>query len=291
MKYKFIESNRELYGVNLLCRVMKVSRSGYHKWINQKISRRALENIRLGFRIREIFKENREVYGYRRIRIELLKKGIACNHKRVRRLMKENGLKVRQKRKYKVSTTDSKGNTRIFLNWLKTQKAELPGEILVSDITYIPTTEGWLYLAAVMDLFTREILGYAVDDYMGTKLVLRALNEAFKKVAPQRVKLFHSDRGKQYSSDEVIKTLSNFGIKQSMSRKGNCYDNAAMESFFHTLKTEWLYPLNKSTKEKTKIRIFDYIEIFYNKNRIHSALEYLSPEEFREKFELYGNVY
>ena len=142
MKYKFIESNRKQYGVERMCRVMNVSRSGYHKWIKRKMSRRALENIRLGLWIREIFKEKHEVYGNRRIRIELLKKGILCNHKRVRRLMRENGLEVRQKRKYKVSTTDSKGNTRIFLNWLKTQKPDRPGEILVSDITYIPTTEG-----------------------------------------------------------------------------------------------------------------------------------------------------
>ena len=142
-----------------------------------------------------------------------------------------------------------------------------------------------------MDLFTREILGYAVENFMGAKLVLRALNEAFKKVEPQKVKLFHSDRGKQYSSDSVIKTLSNLGIKQSMSRKGNCYDNAAMESFFHTLKTEWLHPLKITTKEKTKLRIFDYFEIFYNRNRIHSALGYISPVEFREKFETNENVY
>jgi len=290
MKYRFIEGYRKQYGIKRLRRVLSVSRSGYHKWIKQKLSKREAENIKLTIKIKEIFTRNREVYGYRRIQKELKKEGYSYNHKRIRRLMKHNSIVPRQKRKYRVCTTDSKGNKLIFPNLLKNRKAKRPDEILVSDITYISTTEGWLYLAVVMDLFTREILGYAIDDNMSAELVRKALIESLSKTDGNKVKLFHSDRGKQYSSKIVGNLMATFRIMQSMSRKGNCYDNAAMESFFHTLKTEWLYLMNTTTKQKTKIRVFDYIETFYNRKRLHSSLNYSSPMEFKKKFKLDANI-
>ena len=290
MKYKFIQTHRKHYGLSRLCQVLKVSRSGYHKWIKSKPSRREKSNLYLSIRIKEIFIENRKVYGYRRIEQSLEKEGIKCNHKRVRRLMKIQGLKPNQRKKRRVSTTDSKGNKLIFPNLLQNRVAEAPGEILVSDITYISTTEGWLYLAAVLDLYTREILGYAVDDNMSAELVREALRIALNKIDRKKVKIFHSDRGKQFSAKIVTDLMAANKIMQSMSRKGNCYDNATMESFFHTLKSEWLYLMNTTTKKKTKIRIFDYIETFYNRKRLHSSLNYLSPVEFKKKLKLVAKV-
>lgn len=291
MKYRFIKDHREQYGICRLCRILTVSRSGYHKWLKQKMSQREKENLKLSIKIKEIFAKNRRVYGFRRIQKVLEKQERKYNHKRIRRLMKLNGLKPRQKRKYRVCTTDSKGNKLVFPNLLKNQKAKRPGEILVSDITYISTTEGWLYLAVVMDLYTREILGYAIDDNMSAELVRKAIINSFRKIDGRKVKIFHSDRGKQFSSQLIRNLMSAYRIMQSMSRKGNCYDNATIESFFHTLKTEWLYWQKISTKEITKIRIFDYIETFYNNKRIHSSLDYYSPVEFKENFDLVKHVY
>ena len=281
MKYGFILSQRKSYGLKRLCRVLGVSSSGYHKWLKRKMSHRQAENINLRLKIEAIFNENRKVYGYRRIQAALRRAGYNYNHKRIRTIMKQSGIKPAQKRKRRVITTDSKGNKLIFPNLLKARNASRPGQILVSDITYVSTSEGWLYMAAVMDLFTREILGYSIDDNMSAQLVRSALMKALNKIDANRVEIFHSDRGKQFSEKSILRIMEAYQIKQSMSRKGNCYDNAAMESFFHTLKTEWLYLLDVTSKDKTKMRIFDYIETFYNTKRSHSSLNYLSPREFK----------
>jgi len=284
VKYEFIKKQRKHYGITKLAQVLCVSRSGYYKWLKRRISSRIIAERKMLKKIEEIFEKNRGTYGYRRIVISLRRQGIICNHKRVMRIMREQGLIAVQRRKYKAMTTNSKGNNRISPNLLKEIQASYPGEILASDITYIPLKEGWLYLSVVMDIYTREILGYSTSKHPDADLVCESLRKALQKIEINKVRIFHSDQGKQYSSNKVRKILSLYGIAQSMSRRGNCYDNAFVESFFHTLKTEWLNKFKNTTKEKTELKIFDYIETFYNKNRFHSALNYYSPMEFREKF-------
>lgn len=285
MKYKFIEKHREIYSIGLQCKVLKVSRSGYYKWLKRiKQSQRTVEH-ELENLIEKIFIQNRKVYGYRRTKKALAKKGINCNHKRIQRIMKVKALFAKPKKRFKVTTTDSKGNKLNFPNLLNGKVAQRPGEILASDITFIRTSEGWLFLAVVMDLYTREILGYAIKDKMPAELIIEALTKTFKKINPRDVKFFHSDRGKQFSSYKVRNMLKYYGIKQSMSRKGNCYDNAIVESFFHSMKTEWLYRQGLKNINRIKLEVFDYIEIFYNTTRLHSSLNYMSPKEVKENFD------
>lgn len=290
MRYKFIKEERSHYGVNRLCRVLKVSRSGYHKWVKKKTGKRATENENLAVRIQEIFEANRKVYGWRRIVRILKKEGLCYNHKRIRRIMKANNLRAVQRMKYRPLTTDSRGNKLIFPNLLKYRTANRPEEVLAADITYIRTEEGFIYLSVVIDLFTRQVIGYAVDDNMKADLVYRSVLNAFRKINPNKVKIFHSDRGKQFSSLKLTELMRFYKIEQSMSRKGNCYDNSIVESFFHTLKTESIYREKLESLEMTKLKIFDYIELFYNKKRIHSALDYLSPVDFKDRFYLNRNV-
>jgi len=286
MKYRFIKENRETYGIGRLCRVLRTSRAGYYSWLKRGLSKRRFENQLLGIRILEIYNENRKVYGFRRIKKALEREGKIYNHKRIRRIMKLTGILAKPKKKYRVITTDSKGNNLIFPNLLKEKVAQRPSELIASDITYIRTTEGWLFLAVVIDLFTREVLGYATDDKMPAELIKRALMNAFNHSDASKIEIFHSDRGKQFSSSIVRNELKSKNIAQSMSRKANCYDNAFVESFFHTLKTEWLYRDKLMDKKTTKLKIFQYIEGFYNNRRLHSSINYLTPIELKWKFEM-----
>ena len=285
MRFKFIKNHRSHYPIGLQCKVLCVSRAGYYKWLKQSFRRQRNKDQFLEKLIEKIFNENRKVYGYRRIKQALAKEGIRCNHKRILRIMRVKSLNAKPKKRFRMTTTDSKGNKLIFPNLLKEKVAQRPGEIISSDITYIRTKEGWLFLSIVMDLFTREILGYAIDDKMPSELITQAIRKAFNKVNPYGVKIFHSDRGKQFSSFEVRKLLENYEVKQSMSRKGNCYDNATVESFFNTLKTEWLYRQELKNKEKIKLEVFSYIETFYNTRRLHSSLNYCSPLQVKENFD------
>lgn len=263
---------------------MKVSRSGYYEWLNRPISNRDLENKELSVMIKEVFIQGRSCYGTRRIARKLAQNDIFISRRRIGKLMASAGLYCKTKRKFKVTTTDSKHNNEILPNLLARQfTVSNPDKYWVGDITYIPTNEGWLYLATVIDLYSRQVVGWSMADHMKTKLINDALTMAIWKRKPKKGLIWHSDRGSQYASDSHRAILSDHGIIQSMSRKGDCWDNAVAESFFHTLKTELTNHHQFINHKEAKNVIFEYIEVFYNRIRIHSANNYLAPVEFEEK--------
>lgn len=261
---------------------MKVSRSGYYEWLTRPASNRATQNQQLTKSIREVFVQNRNVYGTRRIAKILAKNEIVISRKRIGRLMAAAGLYCKTKRKFKA-TTDSKHNNPVAPNLLSRQFIVLnPDKYWVGDVTYIPTKEGWLYLATVIDLYSRQVIGWSMANHMKTKLINDALTMAIWKRKPKRGLIWHSDRGSQYASESHRSILKDHGIVQSMSRKGDCWDNAVAESFFHTLKTELTNHYQFNNQKEAKNVIFEYIEVFYNRIRIHSANNYLAPIEFEE---------
>ena len=275
-----IRDHAETGSVEKMCKTYVVSRSGYFAWVKRPEGIRRIENSRLKQTIKEIFDEFKGLYGAPRIQRELHKKGIKISRKRVAVIMKRAGLKARHKRRFRI-TTDSKHNFRVEQNLLNRDfSAGLPNMTWLSDISYIRTDEGWLYLAATMDLYSRKIIGWSMDRRITRRLAIDALEMAVKRRTPPKGLLHHSDRGSQYASDDFRKLLKKNGMICSMSRKGDCWDNAPMESFFHTLKTELIYRCRFRTKEQARRAIFEYIEIFYNRKRLHSSLGYLSPEEF-----------
>ena len=280
MRYAFIRDNEQRHRVSVLCRVFKVSVSGYFGWKARPESKRAIENRRLLEAIKDIHKGRRCSYGSPRVHKELLAKGITCSLNRVARIMRENSIASISKRKFK-HTTDSGHDYPIAPNLLNREFDVLrPNEVFVSDITYIATDEGWLYLATVLDLCTRRIVGWSMDKRMTKKLVIDALDMAVKDRRPGPGVLNHSDRGSQYASDEYQANLKKYGMVCSMSRKGNCWDNAVMESFYRSLKVECVYLQKYKTREEARRDIFTYIELFYNRVRRHSYLGYLSPDEY-----------
>jgi transposase InsO family protein len=271
------------YSILALCRELEVSPSGYYDWSQRQTSPgpRALENQILATRIAELHQQSRDTYGSPRIVMELRKSGARHGRNRIARLMKQEGLYGRQKARYRVQTTDSNHDQPIAPNRLaQAPKPTAPNQIWVADITYIETGESWLYLAAVMDLYSRKIVGWAMGEHIDTALVLKALFMALLHRQPPTSLLFHSDRGVQYASADYRRALTHAGLLASMSRKGNCYDNAAMESFWSTLKLELVYRRDFQTRAHARSEIFDYIEVFYNRQRSHSALNYLSPVDF-----------
>jgi len=266
-----------------LCLHLEVSASGYYDWQRRRIcpGPRAVEDQALIHEIGQIHIRSRKTYGAPRVEKELRKKGRCHGRNRVARLMKEKGLCGRQKGRYRVQTTDSNHDQPIAPNRLaQAPKATGPNQLWVADITYIQTKENWLYLAAIMDLYSRKIVGWAMSDRIDTTLVLKALAMALLHRRPPANLLFHSDRGVQYASGDYRQALSQAGLLASMSRRGNCYDNAAMESFWSTLKLEMVYRHDFETWAQARTLIFDYIESFYNRQRIHSALGYRSPVDF-----------
>jgi transposase InsO family protein len=274
---------KDQYSILALCHQLEVSPSGYYDWRQRQSSpgRRALENQILATRIAELHEQSRQTYGSPRIVMELRKSGARHGRNRVARLMKQEGLCGRQKARYRAQTTDSKHDEPIAPNRLaEAPKASAPNQIWVADITYIKTGESWLYVAAVMDLYSRKIVGWAMGEHIDTALILKALFMALLHRQPPANLLFHSDRGVQYASADYRSALAQAGLVASMSRKGNCYDNAAMESFWSTLKFELVYRRDFQTRAHARSEIFDYIEAFYNRQRSHSALNYLSPVDF-----------
>lgn len=265
-----------------MCKLLGVSRSGFYAWLERGESSRAKANRELLKEIREIHEESGETYGALRIHAEL-RRGKPVGKNRVARLLAESGLRARAPRRFKVQTTDSKHNHPIAPNLLKeAAPTTRTNEVWVADITYIDTSEGWLYLASIMDLHSRKIVGWSMQDNMRTGLVLAALDMALESRDPSAGLIHHSDRGSQYASRAYRKALETRGLLASMSGKGNCYDNAAKESFFHSLKTELVYRTRFKTRREAKLRVFDWIEGFYNRRRLHSSLGYLSPLEFEE---------
>lgn len=271
--------------VGSLCELFNVSRSGYYRWFVRKPSKRQKANEKLVEQIRQVHDESRRTYGSRRVTVALNRSGVSCSENRVARLMKTHGIRAKKRKPFRPKTTQADGSS-IAPNRLaqRTEAPNRPNEVWVSDITYIPTREGWMYLAGEMDLFSRKIVGHSCQDQMPASLVTEALNQAITHRSPGIELLHHSDQGAQYTSSDTRSLLARFQIVASMSCKGHCYDNAAMESFWATLKTE-AFPASGifETKNEAKRVIFEYIEVFYNRKRIHSSLDYLSPVDFEDK--------
>jgi putative transposase len=269
------------YPIQDLCLVLAVPRSSYYAWRHRRPSPRALQNLQLRETLSTLFVANRKVYGSPRLTVCLKSQGLSCSRNRVARHMRHLQLKARQKRAFKPKTTDSNHPHPIAPNRLAAApKPKSANRIWVSDITYIFTAQGWLYLAAVMDLYSRKIVGWATASHLKTSLVEQAMLHAIHSRSPKAGLLHHSDRGVQYASHDYRQLLSSLKALPSMSSTGNCYDNAAMESFWSSLKTESLHQLQFSTRHAARLAIFDYIETFYNPKRLHSALGYHSPVDF-----------
>ena len=267
-----------------MCRVLKVNISSYYHWVR---SGSIIEKVdeELNVLVKSIFKASREAYGQRRIKEALEKKhGVVVSKRRIGNIMKKLNLVPKMRKKFKVNTTDSNHNLPIAPNILDRDfNSELADTKYVGDITYIYTAEGWLYLATVIDLFSRKVVGWSMDDNMRVSLVNDALNMAIKRRNPSPGLIWHTDRGSQYASNSHKELLKEHSIVQSMSRKGNCWDNAVAESFFHSLKTEFTNHEIFETMAKANEMIFEYIEVFYNRQRMHSSNNYLSPLEYEEK--------
>lgn len=267
-----------------MCRCFDVSRGGYYKWRNRKPSARDRENETLLEAITDIFEASRKTYGSPRVHAELLERGFEVGVDRVARIMSESGLVARQKPKFR-KTTDSDHDMPVAANDLdRNFNVDEPDRVWVGDITYIWTLEGWMYLAVIIDLFSRRVVGWAVADHMRTELVLDALDAALGSRSPSEAGLlFHSDRGSQYASDAFQAALRDAGILCSMSRKANCWDNAVAESFFSTLKTELVHNIIFTSKSSATFTVAEWIEVFYNGQRRHSTLGHVAPAIFERR--------
>ena len=279
-----IETLSPQYPVYQLCLVFEVSRSGYYAWLKGQETPRELANRALMAQIGRIHQEKRGCYGSPRMTAQLRQEGHRCNHKRVERLMRQEGLQGRSSRKRRVCTTHSDHDHPIAPNLLRGRSApQRPNEVWVADITYIPTAEGWLFVAAIMDLYSRQILGWSVWDSLEAGGALQALKRALVNRGYPRGVIHHSDRGVQYACHAYRQELQTWGLVASMSRRGNCYDNAAMEAFWSTLKREAMSESAAWSKNRVRRELFEYIEGNYNRGRLHSSLGYQSPVDFENQ--------
>lgn len=283
MKFAFMAAEKA-FPVELMCRVLGVSRSGFYAWRNRAPARRTLSTARLAAAIKAIFKRSRRNYGSPRVHAELRAQGFFVGLNQVARLMRAMNLVAKRRRRFKA-TTDSKHTLPTSPNKLARAFDQAgPNAAWVTDITYVATREGWLYLAVILDLFSRRVVGWAMSDRINRQLALDALDMALKHRSPPRGLLHHSDRGSQYASADYQRALEQRGIECSMSRKGNCWDNAVAESFFATLKTELVHGEDFVSRARARSAIFEYLECFYNRERRHSHLGYVSPIEFELRF-------
>jgi putative transposase len=274
------------FPVKKMAQCLNVSKSRYYKWLTEKPCDRKKQETELLDLIQKIFYIRKRRYGSPRIHKDLKESGYRCGHNRVSRIMRENGLIARQKRKFKV-TTDSNHDFPVSPNLLKRQFEVKKQDIVwVSDITYIHTFEGWLYLCVVIDLFSRKIVGWSMGSRITAELTKSALLMAIMQRKPAEKLIFHSDRGSQYASHEFRKVIKHYKIVQSMSRKGDCWDNACAESFFSTLKMEEVFHQTYRTRDEARSSIFEYVAVFYNRQRRHSFLEYMCPDEYEYKMGL-----
>ncbi len=280
MRYEFIHEQTGQFSVRRMCAVLGVSRGGYYDWCGRTVSQRAREDRRLTVHIRSIFRESRNNYGSPRIHEQLRRRKIRCSRKRVARLMKQEGLQARRRRRFRVTTRSSKDRSAAPNLLDRSFTASSPDEVWLGDLTYLWTNEGWLYLAVLMDLYSRRIVGWTVSESMADELTLRVLDSALEHREPGEGLMHHTDRGIQYTSAEYQDRLKERGIVISMSRKGNCWDNAPVESFFSSLKFE--LGDRFSSRAAARVALFDYIEVFYNRRRLHSSLDYQSPVEFEQ---------
>jgi putative transposase len=286
VKYAFIDQQRANHSIVILCRVIQVSKAGFYDWCERQRHPSA-DTLALDTAARSAHERGRQTYGPKRLRSELIDAGFKMSLSAVKRLRHRLGLRCKHLRKYKA-TTDSKHNLPIAPNVLDRQftQCTAPNQVWVTDITYIATDEGWLYLAAVKDLFTCKIVGWSMSERMKADLIGKALFMAVQTHKPAPGLIAHSDQGSQYASAEYRRLLNQFGMKQSMSRKGNCWDNAPMESWFASLKKEQVHLQHFKTRAQARSNIFDYIEVFYNKVRRHSKINNMSPADFERKWRM-----
>ena len=286
MKYRFIKEHKHIFAVRTMCRVLQVSVSGYYGWTQRRESKRSKENRKLMVVIKEIHQEHHETYGSPRIARILQNRGYTCSRSRTARLMRVLGIRARTARKFKV-TTDANHHEPIAPNLLGQHfSVEAPNEVWSSDITYLRTDSGWHYLTVILDLFNREIIGYSLSSRLTAEsTVMVALDRAFLHRQPPPGVILHSDRGVQYACKAFRKRLKRYQMVQSMSGKGNCYDNAVTETVFKTLKTEWMYGKRYRNQQELRQALFDYIEVFYNRKRLHSTLGYTTPAAFMQQYQ------
>ena len=284
MRYAFIEQHCGSYPVQALCRSLQVSDSGFAAWQRSEGPKKWLSDSKLLKLIRQIHEQTKAAYGSPRIYLELKGRGIPASKGRVERLMREHGLRGRHKRRFKA-TMNSKHTLPVAPNLLEQNfETARPDQTWTADITYCATDEGWLYLAIVLDLYTRQIVGWAMRERMTKDLVIDALRMAWFRRRPPPGLIHHSDRGSQYCSYDFQKQLAEYGMRASMSRKGNCWDNAPSESFFNSLKNERVHGARYATRDAARADVFEYIEVFYNRVRRHSSLDGVSPMSFYESW-------
>jgi putative transposase len=282
VKFQFIAEHSQEYSITLLCKALEVSESGYYTWKGRKVSQHCREDAKLAAEIQHIFLDHRQVYGSPRIHAVLKARGMHCSRKRVVRLMQQLGLSAQTKRSRKP-TTKSDPRARFAPNLLNREfSAEQPNSKWVTDTKAVETAEGWLYLAVIVDLFSRQVVGWAMAAIEDSELVELALRMAVARRNPEAGLLHHSDRGSEFTSDRYLALLAERGIQISMSRTANCYDNAAMESFFATLTKECTDRVRFQTRQQARSAIFEYLECFYNPIRLHSTLQYVSPLAFEQ---------
>jgi len=283
-----MKAHSKQFPVEKMAEVLGVSRSGYYDFLHKGPSKRALEDQGIVEEIKKAHKKSRGTYGSPRVHAELKKQGISCSRKRTAKLMRKEKIQAKMRKRWKRTTLQSKKVVDIAPNHLDQQfHVEKPNKVWVSDITYVWTAEGWLYVAVVLDLFSRKVVGLSMGSSVSTELVTKALKQALYRrgVIVNKGLMHHSDRGCQYTSKEFREIAVRHGIELSMSAKGHCYDNAVAESFFHTLKTEETHLKHYRTREEGQSAIFEYVEVFYNRQRLHSTLGYISPADFEEGWE------
>jgi putative transposase len=283
LRFAFILEYREVFPVGLMCQVLKVSRSGYYAWCHRTPSAQAERREQLTEQIRQAHQQSRQTYGSPRVYRELIAQGVPCSENTVAKLMRTSELCSKAQRRFVVRTTESNHPHPIAENALDRKfQVDQPDTVWAADITYVPTLQGWLYLAVILDLCTRRVIGWATADHLRAELASSALQMALSHRQPSQGVLHHSDRGVQYASEEYRSLLAKHSVEASMSRTGNCYDNAVAESFFSTLKRELVHHEKYKTHEEAEQSLFEFIEVFYNRQRRHSTLGYLSPAEFEE---------
>jgi putative transposase len=281
VKFAFVKEHRILWPVSAICRVLKVSRSGFFAWLKRKPPARQQRRTELIGKIKALYEQNRGLYGSPRVYRALLIDGQVVSRNTVAKLMRQEKMRARTRRRFVPRTTDSRHRRPVAPNVLDRDfSASTPDRKWVADITYVPTEEGWLYVAAVLDCFSRRIVGWSMADHLQTDLAGDALRMALQQRRPAEGLLHHSDRGVQYASEDYQRLLTGHGMEVSMSGKGDCWDNAVMESFWATLKTELVHQERYQTRVQAEASIFEYIEVFYNRKRLHSSLGYVSPESF-----------
>lgn len=287
MRFSFILAEKASFPVAALCRALGVSRQGFYAHLKRQRTPRAAREQELQAQVQRIHAESRGTYGSPRVHGELRRRGIKVGKRRVERAMRSQGLAGRTPRRWRVTTRSNPAHAKAPNTLARDFAAERPNTRWVTDITYVWTAEGWCYLAAVLDLFSRAVVGWSLDTSLATALPLRALRNAVQRRRPPVGLLHHSDQGCQYTSEVYREELARHGIMASMSRRGNCWDNAVAESFFSTLKTELLHRKSWRSREELHAALFDYIEVFYNRRRIHSTLGYKTPAEVEDR---YGRV-